>query len=385
MNNRILPVLENKFININNEDIAAVVASLESKQLAGTAQIVQTYETALARRFQVKHALAVSSGTAALHLLMYLFDISAGDEVILPPTAPIMSVLPIIAVGAIPVFADVRHDSFCFDVGDVEKKITSRTKAILSVPMWGYPTAIEDVRHLANRKHISLIEDASHCHGSLVGGRLVGTQGDVGFFSTQERKLIATGEGGFIVTNNDDIADKVRETRDFGKPFRKTSDLKDHLGQYGFLLGLNFRLAAMSAALGITQLSRLDQKIAARAQNAAALKQALTALGWLSELRVLPGGVPNYYSMVLSVNHPRLTASDLAKHMYDRGVVSDTYRFGIKPLYELPILKRYTSSCPQAAQILRRIITVPVHEGLNQQDLDRIVHTLKQCEEESCN
>ncbi len=371
------PVLENKYINIDGTDIVTVVSALKRKQLAGTAQVVEEYEQKLADAFSVKHALAVSSGTAALHLLLYLYDVKAGDEVIVPPTAPIMSALPILAVDAVPVFVDVLPDTFTFDAEDLKRKITPRTKAIVSVPMWGYPTDLTETKAIATEHKIPLIEDASHCHGSKYRSNLVGTTGDVGFFSTQERKLVTTGEGGFIVTNNTEVANKVREIRDFGKPFRETLELKDHLGQYGYLFGLNFRLNAMSAALGISQLKKMPEKIKARTINANEIKEGLESVAWLREIGVTHDCTPNYYSMVLFVNHPTQSANEIAKHLLTQDIVSDTYRFGIKPLYELPIFAAYKSSCPNSEQILQQIITLPTHEGLDNADILKIVTALK--------
>lgn len=371
-------ILENKFINIDNNDFQAVLDALEARQLAGTAQVVTAYEQKLADYFKVKHALAVSSGTAALHLLLYLYDVRPGDEVILPPTAPIMSALPIVAVGARPVFADVTGEDFSFDPVDLSKKITKRTKAIISVPMWGYPTHMDEVILLAERHGIPIIEDASHCHGARNDGHYVGAMGDVGFFSTQERKLVATGEGGFILTDNDDVANRVREIRDFGKPFRETAGLRDHLGQYGYLFGLNFRLAALSAALGTSQLHKLDRKIAVRTAHAARIRKALADMPWLRELSIAPPFTPNYYSLVCFVQHDSVSADSLAKRLYEQGIVSDTYRFGIKPLYELPIFKGFRSACPKATALLRQIITLPTHEGLSAADIKRIVTAVRE-------
>lgn len=370
-------VLENKYINIDPEDIESVSLALQGGQLAGTARIIPEYEQALADYFNCDHALAVSSGTAALHVLLYAYNIGPGDEVVLPPTAPIMSALPVLAVGAHPIFVDVEPDNFSYDLADLKKKVTPKTKAIVSVPMWGYPTRIDHVMEYAHSKGIPVIEDASHCHGAKDGDIFVGVRTDVGFFSTQERKMITTGEGGFILTNNQDISDKVKEVRDFGKPVRQTPALAGHMGQYGYLFGLNFRLNAMSAALGITQLKKLSAKIKQRTQNAQTLIAELFNVGWLKELKVPTGTTPNYYSMVLFVDHPTRTAHDVAKELYEENIVSDTYRFGIKPLYELPIFNAFASDCPNARQLLRLIITVPTHEGLSESDINDIVLHLK--------
>lgn len=289
-----------------------------------------------------------------------------------------MSALPIIAVGASPVFVDVEVDNFSYDLGDLESKINSHTKAIVTVPMWGYAINTHAISEIAKKYNIPLIEDASHCHGSQEGNQFVGTTGDVSFFSTQERKMVTTGEGGIILTNNADIADRVKEIRDFGKPFRITPELKDHLGQYGYLFGLNFRLAAMSAALGISQLQKLPKKITARTQNATAIQEETQKLGWLAEIPILAQSKPNYYSIVLFTSHSRLTADDIAKRLYKEGIISDTYRFGIKPLYELPIFGEYKAECLHAEKLLKQIITLPTHEGLEVTDLRHIFRILEE-------
>lgn len=370
-------ILENKYVNVDESDIGQVVAALYKGQLAGTAEVVQAYEEKLADFFGVKHALAVSSGTAALHLLLYVYDVGPGDEVIVPPTAPIMSALPILAVGAKPVFVDVQPDSFSYDIADLKKKTTRRTKAIVSVPMWGYPTETKEVFEFAQAHKIPFIEDASHCHGSTVYGRFVGTNSDVGFFSTQERKMVTTGEGGFILTDDDETAAKVCEVRDFGKPVRNTPELRAHLNQYGYLFGLNFRLAALSAALGISQLHKLPKKIGKRTANADDIKQQLAELPWLHELGMPEDALANYYSMVMFIDRPKASSNDIARHLYEAGIVSDTYRFGIQPLYKLPIFKEYALPCPNATKLLQRIITLPTHEGLTNDDIERIVLNLK--------
>lgn len=369
-------VLENKFVNIDQSDVDQVIGALKARQLAGTAEILSTYEATLARAFTSKHALAVASGTAALHLLMMLFRVGPGDEVVVPPTAPIMSVLPIVAVGASPVFVDTEYTSFGFDLKDLQGKVNARTKAILSVPMWGYPVETKKVRDIADAQGIPLIEDASHCHGSLSGGRLVGTNGHVGFFSTQERKLVSTGEGGFIVTDDDEIADRVKELRDFGKPLKDLPGVPQSAGQYGYLFGLNFRLNAMAAALGITQVAKLQNKIDQRRINASIILDGIKSLTWLREWLVPNGALPNYYSLVPRIDHGSLTNRNIGKFLDEAGIISDTFRFDIKPLYELPIFAQFESVCMNATRVCQDFITIPTHEGLDDTALTRIIETL---------
>lgn len=368
--------LENKYINIDHHERDAVLRVLDTRELAGTASIVGRYENDLARYFGVKHALAVSSGTAALHLLLIMLDIGKGDEVILPPTAPIMTALPILAVGATPVFVDIEKASFGLDIDDLQAKISSKTKAIITVPMWGYPTRLDGVQEIARQYDIPLIEDASHSHGAQFDARLVGTHSDISFFSTQERKLICTGEGGFILTDNDEYADRIREVRDFGKPVRDTPTLAAAHGQYGYLFGLNFRITALSAALGIEQIKKLDNKIISRTSNAHQLRQTTQSIDWLDEWDVLEQAKPNYYSIVFRVRGK--DARQIGRELSQVGVVSDTYRFDIKPLYELPLLSPFASDCANAAEVLRSIITLPTHEGLVPQDIQKITALISQ-------
>lgn len=364
--------LENKYINIGQKEIDEVNSAIAKFQLAGTAEIVAEYEQQLAKYFNTKFALTISSGTAAEHLIMILLDIKSGDEVIVPPTAPIMSVLPIIAVGARPVFVDTNMDNFGFDPVDLQNKISIRTKAIISVPMWGYAINNSEIYSIAKSKGIVYIEDASHCHGALdTNKRYIGTNSDISFFSTQERKLICTGEGGFILTNNKDYAERIQEIRDFGKPIRDVPEFKEQRGKYGYLFGLNFRITALSAALGIAQLRRLDEKIKTRANNAFLIKKNLSKISWAEEINFPNGSTPNYYSIVITLDE-NIKGDVFAEYLFNNQVISDTYRFGIAPLYELPILSKYKSNCPNSASLLRKIITLPTHEGLQDNDIEKI-------------
>lgn len=364
--------LENKYINIGQEEIEEVNSAISKFQLAGTADIVSDYEQQLAKYFKTKFALTISSGTAAEHLIMILLDINIGDEVIVPPTAPIMSVLPIIAVGAKPVFVDTNIDNFGFDPDDLRKKISTRTKAIISVPMWGYAINNAEIYSIAKANGIVYIEDASHCHGALDSNtRYIGTNSDISFFSTQERKLICTGEGGFILTNNEDYAERIQEIRDFGKPIRNIPEFEKVKNKYGYLFGLNFRITALSAALGIAQLNKLDEKIKIRTSNAIRIKENLSKINWAKEIRILEGSTPNYYSIVINLED-NIKGNEFAEYLFNNQVISDTYRFGIAPLYELPILSKYKNNCPNSANLLKKIITLPTHEGLQDCDIDKI-------------
>lgn len=373
-------MLENKYINFDKHEILEVQKTLETRRLAGTSEVVALYESKLATLFKVKHAIALSSGTSSLHALLYAYDIGPGDEVILSPSAPVMSALPILAVGAQIVFVDNTKESFGFDIDDLKNKTTKRTKMIVSVPMWGYAINSGEIRDYAKSQNIPFIEDVSHCHGSIDGGKYMGTFGDAGFFSTQERKLISTGEGGFVITDDDKVANRLIEVRDFGKPVSELSRFPDRIGEYGYLFGLNFRITALSAAIGIAQIDKLNKKIESRTKNAKKINEGIDDINWLREVAVKNESQPNYYAMLLMIMSEDYDNSSVGKRLFDKGIVSDTYRFKIKPLYKMPIFKKFASDCPNSESLLRKIITLPTHEGLTSDDITLIVKSVKSME-----
>ncbi|QKS88488.1 DegT/DnrJ/EryC1/StrS family aminotransferase [Curtobacterium flaccumfaciens] len=374
-----LKLLENRNIDIDERDVSAVVAAVQSGALSGTSPLVRVYETELAEYFGSAFALAVSSGTAALQVLLYAYGIGPGDEVILPPTAPVMTVLPIIASGACPVFVDIAATTFGLDLRGLELARSVRTRLIVTVPMWGYPTNVEEVQSLASDWAIPVIEDASHAHGTVEGnGRLAGRTSHASFFSTQERKMVSTGEGGFILTDDVDLARRVREIRDFGKIDPAHPSLAALAGTYGHAFGLNFRTSAIAAALGRQQLLKLDRKIAARTANAARLAEAVRRLRHDYRPRPVESGTPNHYSLV--VEGPRGSdATGVGRVLHSRGIVSDIFRFGGVPLNRMPLFAEYRSAdTPNAERALAEFVTLPTHEGLTESDLGRIERAIEE-------
>lgn len=372
-------ILENKYVNISSIERDLVLSTLKLGQIAGTAPIVSEYELKLAQFFGVKYAIAVSSGTAALHAILLAAKIGPGDEVILPPTAPVMCALPIIAVGARPVFADVLPISFGLDTGSVARMMTGKTRAIVTVPMWGYPANSEDLHALAANRGVLFIEDVSHCHGAIEDNQLMGTYGDVSFFSTQERKLISTGEGGFILSRDAQLAERLREVRDFGKTQSEIPSIAESKGKYGYGFGLNFRIPALSAALGIAQLGRLREKIDQRTKNAHWIIAKLQSKGLpLTEWPIEKNGIPNYYSMIIKCSDERYDMRRVGRGLAKHGVISDTFRFGGTMLYELPeFSESRRDDCVNALNTFSSIATLPTHEGMTASDLEHVVMSVE--------
>ena len=369
--------LENKFINVDIDDFESINRALSQKELAGTAKIVKEYEGECIKYFNSKYALACSSGTAGIELILRALGVGDGDEVILPPTAPVMSILPVMAIGATPVFCDVDSESaFGIDMGALKSKITSKTKVILVVPMWGYTIEMKYLLNFCNDNKIYLVEDVSHCHGSKLDNKYLGTLGHISIFSTQERKLVTTGEGGLILTDSDELNIAIEKMRNFGRVSNTKSYYEKTVDDFGSNFGLNFRLSALNAALGISQLKKLDTKIEIRKKNAEFIKHRLLKLDWITEISILQGSEPNYYSIVLKILDYNISNFELGKYLNDNGVISDTFRFDYQPLYQIKLFSDYKSNCPNAEILTKSVITLPTHEGLSQDDLNHITNLI---------
>ncbi len=358
---------ENRFVNLGVEDFASIARALEGLELSGSAKIVGEYERAVAAKFGSKECVGVNSGTVAIYTALMVLGIGPGDEVVITPTAPIMSALPIIHLGAVPVFADVGVEpGFGFDTTMLDASITSRTKAILCVPMWGYPIDMDVVMAIAERHSVPVIEDVAQSHGTTWQGKYLGTFGSIGCFSTHERKLITTGEGAFLLTDNSVMAEQMRVLSRYG--------IKNGLGGHAF--GSNFKLGAIPAALGISQLQKLDKKIAMRKRVADHLRARLSALGWMKEFLVTSGCVHNGYSLVYLITDPSIDVERLGRVMESRGVVSDSWRYKYQPMYKLPLFQTYAKPCPNAESQIPRTITLPCHEGLSNEDVAYIAEVV---------
>jgi dTDP-4-amino-4,6-dideoxygalactose transaminase len=371
--------LENKYVNLDKTDIDSVLNAISFKELSGRAKIVGKYEEVLVKYFESKYAMSCNSGTGGIELILRSLKIGIGDEVILPPTAPVMCILPILAIGAIPIFVDIESEnSFGFSIKDLKYKLSNKVKAILTVPMWGYPVPMEELVDIAKGARIPVIEDASHCHGTKIQNRMIGTFGDCAIFSTQERKMVTTGEGGFIITNNDEYYIEMLKMRNFG---RLPSDLpyfEKKVEDFGINFGLNYRINALGASLGISQLAKLEHKIKTRSNNAKIIKDGIKKLSWLKEIPILPNSRPNYYSLVLKVLDDEVSASKVGEYLDKNGIISDTYRYNYQSLYRMPAFEKYNSDCPNSDLITKSIITLPTHEGLSQEDIKHIINIINQ-------
>jgi dTDP-4-amino-4,6-dideoxygalactose transaminase len=359
-------VLDTGHVVIDDSDHAAIHAALDSRDLSGTSPTVADYEAALRTWFRTSDAVACASGTAAIHLALLALGVTADDQVIVPATAPAMTAMPILAVGAVPVFADIAAPTtFALDLDDLARKITDSTRAIISVPMWGYPADGPDLPAMCRRWGIPLIEDAAQAHGTVIAGRYAGTRATIGAFSTHTRKLICTGEGGFCLTDDATIAGRLRELRNLGK--------QPDAG-FGATFGLNYKLGALAAALGRRQLDRLTARLNHRRATLQTVNDRMSKVPGITPFPICADGLPNGYAALF-------TAADgqsLGERLAAARITSDPTRYDYQPLYRVPALASHAPAipCRNAEHLTSTLLTVPCHEGVGPHDLDRIAAAL---------
>ena len=265
---------------IGQEEKRAVMEVLESGQLSTFSasrqgflggQKIQAFEAAFAEYHGVQHAIAVNSATSGLHAAVAACDIGPGDEVIVPPYTFTATATAVLHHNAIPVFVDVDPVSFCLDPKRLEAAITPRTKAVIPVHLLGHPADMDAILAIARRHGLKVIEDCAQAPGARYKGRLVGTIGDCGVFSFQETKNMATGEGGMIITNDPELAERARMVRNHGEAVI-AGEPRKYLTS---TIGWNYRMTEIEAAIGLVQLQKLESLNRARQELAGYLLDSL--------------------------------------------------------------------------------------------------------------
>jgi dTDP-4-amino-4,6-dideoxygalactose transaminase len=339
------------------EEVAEV---LREGFLSGGAPVVARYERALAQHFGSAHAVAVNSGSSALHAALHVLGIGRGTEVMVPAVAPLPTAMPILSTEATPVMVDVLPGSLELDPADVARKLSSRTRAAIVVPLWGYPADTRSVEAVLAEAEVPIIEDAAQAHGTRVRNRYAGTLGVVGCFSTHDRKLLSTGEGGFVLSDSPDLYERIEHYTRLG-----------HLS--GRTHGVNYKLAAPLAAIGLRRLVLLADQLKARRKHARRILEALPKGGALRELKYGFQALPNYYNLVLITS----TADpDVTRRFADAGLPPDSLRYGYRPLYHQPIFHPHSRPCPNAEALAAAAVQLPVHPGLSESEVAWIARSV---------
>jgi dTDP-4-amino-4,6-dideoxygalactose transaminase len=340
---------------MGEEEKRSVWAALESGSLAQGARVRQLEEE-FAAFVGVPHAVATSSGTTALHLALLAAGVGEGDEVVTVPFTFIASATSVLYTGARPAFVDVRADDFCIDPDQVEAAITPRTRAIMPVSLYGQPADMPALAEIAERRGLALVEDAAQAHGAAIGERRSGSWG-VGCFSFYPTKNMTTGEGGMLTTADAEMAERARLLREHGMKVRYHHDL----------LGYNFRMTDIHAAIGLAQLAKLPGYNARRREIAARYDAELRGV---ITPAVRPGVTHVYHQYTLRVAR----RDEFAEALRERGVGSGIY-------YPIPVHRQKPfvalgygdRAYPTTDRLTDEVLSIPVHPSLNDDEVATVI------------
>jgi len=345
-----------------------VMDCLNSTWISSAGKYVQRFEQEFAEFCGVRNAISCSSGTAALHLALLALGVGPGDEVIVPTLTFVATANAVTYCSACPVFVDSKPETWNLNPDLLEKKITPRTKGIIVVHLYGHPVDMDPVLRLARRHNLFVVEDAAEAHGAEYKGQRVGSLGDVATFSFYGNKIITTGEGGMVTTNDDELACKVRQLRDQGKDSRR---------RYWFpIIGYNYRMTNIQAAIGLAQLERADWHIQRRREVASWYYKRLNGVQGVI-LPVEMKWAKNVYwmfSVVLDDSIP-LGRDEVMKALQERGIETRPFFY---PVHTLPPYQKFAAGddFPVADKLGARGINLPTWAGLQEEDLDYVCEAL---------
>ncbi|MFQ6107282.1 MAG: DegT/DnrJ/EryC1/StrS family aminotransferase [Thermoplasmata archaeon] len=354
---------------LSDDEVNAVTEVLRSGILARGPK-AKEFENRFAEYIGRDHAVATSSGTSALHIANLVMGVSEGSEVIIPPLTFFATASTVLFCGGRPVFADIDRETYTLDPASVEERITGATRAIMPVDLYGQTADYDPIQKIARDNNLRIIEDACQAHGASYGGKMAGDFGDVSCFSFYATKNMTTGEGGAILTDSDEFAERARLLREHGEEVHYS-----HV-----LLGYNYRMTEISAAIGLVQLQKLDEIIRKRRENARLLTEELEDVRGIDTPTIGRGRTHSFYQYIIEVSEDfPLSREALIEHLRKKGIGSRaSYPM---PLYEQPVLKnlRVSGKCPVAQELLPKLLELPVHPHVTEDDIGEIAKSIREC------
>jgi perosamine synthetase len=364
-------------IYTDDDDIQAVNEVIKSGLNWAMGPKIEQFEKELADFVGTKYALSFNSGTSALHALMKAYGFGPGDEIIVPAVTFIATCNAPLFVGAKPVFSEIEDKTFGLDPKDIENKITKNTKAIMPIHYGGCACMIEEIKKIAEKHKLILIEDAAESLGATVNNKKVGTFGDSAIFSFCGPKVITTGEGGAIVTNSQDLYEKLKLIRSHGRlesaNYFNTADYMDYV-----TLGYNFRISNILAALGISQLKKIGKVVKMRNQNSDYLTKKLSEVKEIIT-PVVPDGFSHLFQMyTIKINGGKNVRDALQKVLNDKGIMAKVYYY---PVHLSSFYKKTfgykKGDLPQTEKISDEVLTLPMYPELTTEEMDYMAQEIK--------
>ncbi len=349
---------------LGSEERRAVLEVLKTERLTDASPEggpkVREFEESLENYLGSKHVVALNSGTAALYASLLALDVKKGDEVLLPSFTFVATANAVLMTGASPIFVDVSKTDFTLDIKDLRAKVGRRTKVVVPVHLYGYPSRMHEISEICRNRGIAIIEDAAQSLGATYKGRQTGSIGNLGCLSFYGSKIITCGEGGAVVTNDDALAGRIRVMRTQGVVGEKGSRL----------FGFNMRMPEISAAIGVAQMGKLTTFLAGRRRNATTLRSLISDIHGISLPHEDKDRLGNWYVFTITVSSKR---DQIAEFLNKKGIRATVY-------YKVPVHRSefYSSMGYQKVQLpktdwaAQHALSLPVHPSVTPNQLESI-------------
>lgn len=345
-----------------------VLSCLESSWISSKGEFIEKFEEDFSEYCGARYGVATSSGTTALHLALATLGVKPGDEVIIPSFTMIATANAVVYTGANPVLVDSETRTWNIDVNKIREKITDKTKGVIVVHTYGHPVDMKPILDLAEEHCLHVVEDAAEAHGAEYRGQKVGALGELGCFSFYANKIITTGEGGMIVTNNEELAEKARMLRD--QAFERE---KRFWHRY---IGFNYRLTNLQAALGVAQMEKIDQFVEIRRRNAWLYNSLLKDVDGIT-LPPEADWAKNVYWMysLLIEDSFKMNRDKLMEYLAEKGVETRNFFY---PIHKQPVYsRRYKGEMyPVAEELSRRGMNLPSGNTLQKEQIEYVVECI---------
>lgn len=348
--------------DLTGNEAAYVAQVMESTWISSRGEFIPRFEAAVADSVGVEHAIATVNGTTALHLALVALGIGAGDEVIVPSLTFVATANAVKYCGATPVFADVSPDNWCIDSTTVTRALTARTRAVLAVHLFGNVADVNDITASLNGNNLLFVEDAAEAQGGSINGQLAGSLGDAGCFSFYGNKIITTGEGGMVVTDSSEVAERARKLRDHGMDSTRP--------YWHDEIGFNYRMTNVQAAIGVAQMEHIAEITAKRHMVFNWYRERLSGEEHVS-LQPVPNGTqqaPWFFTILLN----RADTTTVRARMSETGVET---RPMFTPMHKLPIYES-GQQFPVSEDIAARGMYLPTFAGMSESQADRVCEEL---------
>jgi UDP-4-amino-4,6-dideoxy-N-acetyl-beta-L-altrosamine transaminase len=365
---------------IDDDDIEAVVEVLKGDYLT-TGPYVSKFEQAVAQYVGAKYAIAFSNGTAALHGACFAAGIGQGDEVITTPMTFAASANCVLYQGGTPVFADIDEKTYNIDPIKIEEKITDKTKAIIPVDFTGQPVELDRILEIAKKYNLVVIEDAAHALGATYKGRKIGSISDMTMFSFHPVKHITSGEGGIITTNNEEYYEKLLQFRSHGIT-REKDKLNEYHGPWYYemqFLGYNYRMTDIQAALGTSQLKKIDKFVELRRKYVAMYNEAFKDMDEIITPFQHEDGQSSWHLYIIRLKLDKLAASrrEVFEALQQQNIGVNVHYIPVHLQHYYQQLGYKKGICPNAEKLYEEMITLPLFPAMSEEDVNDVIKAVK--------